>query len=603
MKLRNQILALGLVGVLMAGVVGAIGLLNANRLVTDLETSNTSATALQSSQSADMMHDAIRGDVLLALLGATTGKTAQVAEAQKALQEHSAIFTKNMDLLLSLPVSAEVKAVAAKTTPVIANYKETATKVVTLANTNAGAAQAAIPDFQRAFTELEDLMGQQSSAIEKDAQANVERTQNAASRTLTQIMIGMVLGTVVLMFASLWLAKQLAQPMAHAMEVADQLAQGDLSSHITPAGNDETQRLLDAMARMQTSFGGIVRSVKINAESVATASAEIASGNNDLSNRTEQQASALEKTASAMEELSATVKQNADSARQANQLAMSASTVAVKGGEVVGQVVETMKGINDSSRKISDIISVIDGIAFQTNILALNAAVEAARAGEQGRGFAVVASEVRSLAGRSADAAKEIKTLISASVERVEHGTSLVDQAGVTMTEVVGSIKRVTDIMGEISAASNEQAQGVSEVGAAVSQMDQTTQQNAALVEEMAAAATSLKSQAQELVQVVAVFKLNAAEHQGQGLPKAAVRSNTPKNPPYKGPERRTDGARASSGPAARAKPAAASPARAPAPAPAAKPAPAKAAAPQTVTPKISTKNTPAGGDDDWETF
>jgi methyl-accepting chemotaxis protein len=213
-----------------------------------------------------------------------------------------------------------------------------------------------------------------------------------------------------------------------------------------------------------------------------------------------------------MEQLSSTVKQNADNARQANQLAMSASTVAVQGGEVVAQVVDTMKGIVDASRKISDIIAVIDGIAFQTNILALNAAVEAARAGEQGRGFAVVASEVRSLAGRSADAAKEIKTLINNSVERVEQGTALVDQAGTTMTEVVNSIKRVTDIMGEISAASHEQSLGVGQVGEAVTQMDQVTQQNAALVEEMAAAASSLKSQANDLVSTVAVFKLGSGK-------------------------------------------------------------------------------------------
>ena len=268
--------------------------------------------------------------------------------------------------------------------------------------------------------------------------------------------------------------------------------------------------LLQALAAMQSSLSSVVTTVRSGSEGVATASAEIAQGNNDMSARTESQASALEQTAASMEELSGTVRQNADSARSANQLALSASSVAIKGGEVVAQVVDTMKGINESSRKISDIISVIDGIAFQTNILALNAAVEAARAGEQGRGFAVVASEVRSLAGRSAEAAKEIKMLINASVERVEHGTALVDQAGTTMTEVVNSIKRVTDIMGEISAASNEQALGVAQVGEAVKQMDEVTQQNAALVEEMAAAASSLKNQSSDLVDAVSVFKLGS---------------------------------------------------------------------------------------------
>jgi methyl-accepting chemotaxis protein len=293
-----------------------------------------------------------------------------------------------------------------------------------------------------------------------------------------------------------------------ALNLAKGVAAGDLSQSIVVKGDDEMGHLLQALATMQSSLSSVVTTVRSGSEGVATASAEIAQGNNDMSARTESQASALEQTAASMEELSGTVRQNADSARTANQLALSASSVAVKGGEVVAQVVDTMKGINESSRKISDIIQVIDGIAFQTNILALNAAVEAARAGEQGRGFAVVASEVRSLAGRSADAAKEIKTLINASVERVEHGTTLVDQAGTTMNEVVTSIKRVTDIMGEISAASNEQALGVAQVGEAVKQMDEVTQQNAALVEEMAAAASSLKNQASDLVQAVSVFKL-----------------------------------------------------------------------------------------------
>jgi methyl-accepting chemotaxis protein len=272
---------------------------------------------------------------------------------------------------------------------------------------------------------------------------------------------------------------------------------------------------------MQTNLAQVVANVREGSESVALVSAEIAQGNQDLSSRTESQASSLEETSASMEQLDAQVKHNADSARQANQLAMNASTVAVQGGEVVAQVVHTMKGINDSSHRIADIIGVIDGIAFQTNILALNAAVEAARAGDQGRGFAVVASEVRSLAGRSAEAAKEIKSLINASVERVEEGTELVDKAGETMTEVVTAIRQVTSLMREISAASNEQASGVAQVGEAVMLMDHATQQNAALVEQMAAAASSLKSQAHELVQVVATFKLGAAA----GAIKAAVRA------------------------------------------------------------------------------
>ena len=361
--------------------------------------------------------------------------------------------------------------------------------------------------------------------------------------TVDAVMAGRILGfslsslvLIAILLAVGWLIargilKQLGGEPAYAAEITRRLAAGDLTVDITQAHSEPTS-LLSAIHSMRDKFSGIVSQVRQGAEGVATASAEIAQGNNDLSARTESQASALEETAASMEQLSATVKQNADSAAQANQLALNASSVAVKGGAVVAQVVETMKGINDASKKISDIIQVIDGIAFQTNILALNAAVEAARAGEQGRGFAVVASEVRSLAGRSAEAANEIKSLINASVERVEHGTTLVDQAGLTMTEVVSAIRRVTDLVGEISAASSEQSAGVSQVGEAVTQMDQVTQQNAALVEQMAAAASSLKSQAQELVQVVAVFKLG--EHDGQhglALPPAAVRSHKPGAP------------------------------------------------------------------------
>ena len=290
--------------------------------------------------------------------------------------------------------------------------------------------------------------------------------------------------------------------------LANSVAQGDLSTAVRLKPGD-TASMMARLVDMQASLSRVVSSVRHGAEGVATASAEIAQGNNDLSARTEQQAAALQQTAASMEQFRATVKQNADNARQADQFAQGASSVAIKGGEVVGEVVATMRGINDSSRKIADIIGVIDSIAFQTNILALNAAVEAARAGEQGRGFAVVASEVRSLASRSADAAKQIKTLITESVDRVEQGTLLVDRAGATMTEVVNSIRRVTDIMGEITAASSEQSVGVNQIGDAVTQMDHATQQNSALVEESAAAAQSLQGQAQQLVGAVAVFKLH----------------------------------------------------------------------------------------------
>ena len=294
---------------------------------------------------------------------------------------------------------------------------------------------------------------------------------------------------------------------ADAAAMARAVSQFDLSVQVPIAPGDRSS-IMAAMGQMSEALARIVTQVRSSSDSIATGSSEIAMGNAHLGERTEQQASALQVTASSMEELSSTVQQTTDNARQANQLALEASGVAIKGGEVVGQVVETMRGINESSKKIADIIGVIDGIAFQTNILALNAAVEAARAGEQGRGFAVVASEVRSLAGRSAEAAKEIKGLIAASVERVELGSALVDQAGVTMTEVVNSIQRVTAIMGDISTASTQQSAGVAQVGDAVSQMDQATQQNAALAEQSAGAAESLKEQAQQLVQAVAVFKL-----------------------------------------------------------------------------------------------
>ncbi|VTU20217.1 methyl-accepting chemotaxis protein [Variovorax sp. RA8] len=323
------------------------------------------------------------------------------------------------------------------------------------------------------------------------------------------------------------IARSITRPLGQAVKVAETVASGDLGTRIEVQSRDETGQLMHALKNMNESLARVVGQVRAGTDTIATASGQIAAGNHDLSSRTEEQASSLEETAASMEELTSTVKQNADNARQANQLALSASEVAVKGGSVVSQVVGTMGSINASSRKIVDIIGVIDGIAFQTNILALNAAVEAARAGEQGRGFAVVASEVRNLAQRSAAAAKEIKALIDDSVDKVEEGSRQVAEAGRTMEEIVDSVKRVTDIMGEITSASQEQTQGIEQVNQAISQMDQVTQQNAALVEEASAAAHSMQEQAASLVESVRVFKLGHDEPAAMVLAHAQDKSRT----------------------------------------------------------------------------
>ncbi len=350
-----------------------------------------------------------------------------------------------------------------------------------------------------------DLLSIERRDIDRMSQAIDAANAHSFNLQLLLTVLTVLCGSIFAFFIS----RSIVRPLARAVEVAETVAAGDLSANIRVDSRDEAGQLMQALKNMNTNLAKVVGEVRTGTETIATASGQIAAGNQDLSSRTEEQASSLEQTAASMEELTSTVKQNADNARQANQLAVSASEVAVKGGSVVSQVVDTMGSINASSKKIVDIIGVIDGIAFQTNILALNAAVEAARAGEQGRGFAVVASEVRSLAQRSAAAAKEIKTLIGDSVEKVEEGSKQVAEAGRTMEEIVGSVKRVTDIMGEITAASQEQTSGIEQINQAISQMDQVTQQNAALVEEASAAAQSLQEQAGSLVQAVSIFKLD----------------------------------------------------------------------------------------------
>jgi methyl-accepting chemotaxis protein len=578
-----------LIMVLLTVVLGGVSLRQITRIHDEANvTANNDLPSLKSlSIMQNLLNDTRRAELQHVLDGTVGGKK---KEAERIASNNIKLDAegKKFEALVNSP---QEKQAWDKYIQSLKAYQETTPKFFEMSSEGFGQRDAATVylrgESRTAFRALSAVTEEMAALnVEGTIQSQANSDATYASAKLSALGIAGVaafLGAVL----GIWATRMVTKPIAFAVDAAQGFAQGDLTRQIKADGSDESAQLLHAMESMRVSLAGVVTNVRQGSESVATASAEIAQGNNDLSARTEQQASALEETAASMEELGATVKQNADSARQANQLAMNASTVAVQGGNVVGQVVETMKGINDASRKIADIISVIDGIAFQTNILALNAAVEAARAGEQGRGFAVVASEVRSLAGRSADAAKEIKTLINASVERVEQGTALVDRAGTTMAEVVDSIKRVTDIMGEISAASSEQASGVAQVGESITQMDQATQQNAALVEQMAAAASSLKSQANDLVQVVSAFKLDARDT-AIAAPRAQVRSAAPQAAPFKGAERRLEAP----------KPVAAKPVAPLRPKP-----PATKTVPPVVSVKVQPKPAPAGGDDEWETF
>ena len=451
---------------------------------------------------------------------------------------------------------------------------------------------------------MDSYLGAQREFVKMQKERALQVQTDTESRRQSNtngIFVGLAIIVAAIFSATAWLVRSIREPLEQANELAARIAQGDLSSDISTVREDEFGQLLKSLNTMNASLSTMVSQVRSSTENIAIASAEIATGNNDLAQRTEQTSSNLQATASSMDALTTTVQNSADSARQATALASNASMVALRGGEVFSQVVTTMQEIDASSKKISDIISVIDGIAFQTNILALNAAVEAARAGEQGRGFAVVASEVRSLAGRSAEAAREIKMLIGTSVDKVESGTRLVTQAGTTMNDIVQSVTRVADVIREITDAAAVQSTGISEVNTAISNLDQMTQQNAALVEESAAAAESLREQADNMKRAVSVFKVGRA---GDGLDvpsRAKVRSPIPK--PFAGSERRADGV--PKGPAARG--AAPEPAHKPAHKPPARPTAPPAAKPPAHTPQIapktSQKNTPAGGDDDWETF
>ena len=417
-------------------------------------------------------------DKIAAIQSTPTGK-----QKIKALQDASDVFEAGKEELIRLAQAGDV---------------EGATEYVLRKLTTS---QNAYLGLATAFADSQDAQ------LQAEGKKAVADGQTAIELTLVFSLIAVLLA----MIMGYFLTRSIIRPLGTAVQVAESVAAGDLTTEIRVTSSDETGQLMQGLKNMNENLLRIVTEVRSGTQAISSASSQIAAGNLDLSSRTEEQASSLEETASAMEQITATVKQNAENARQANQLAAQASRVAVEGGEVVGQVVSTMEGINVSSRKIVDIISVIDGIAFQTNILALNAAVEAARAGEQGRGFAVVASEVRNLAQRSASAAKEIKVLIDDSVSKVDNGTQLVAKAGATMAEVVSSVKNVTDIVGEISIASHEQSTGIEEINKAITQMDEVTQQNAALVQEASSAAYSLNEQAERLAESISIFKVNAA--------------------------------------------------------------------------------------------
>jgi methyl-accepting chemotaxis protein len=512
LTIKKRLLLSNLASLAFVVIVGLIGYRNVGALDNAMDAISDNGSASKAQLQADQAHDALRSDVLAAMLASTNGDADGQKQAATDAREHGALFTRTMAEMDALATNPELKKAMAQVRPDVDAYLASVNAMLKLAGSDKSAAQAGFVPFMATFHKLEKSMDDLSKLIEANSETSRKRGDEVVANSGTQILATLVLAVLVALAVGMAVARSIIGPLDEAIGVAARIATGDLGTEIAldPRDHTETGCLKRALADMRSNLHRIVTQVRASTETIATASGQIAAGNMDLSARTEMQASSLEETAASIEELTSTVKQNADNARQADQLATSALDVAGKGGEVVAAVVSTMGAIDGASRKIVDIIAVIEGIAFQTNILALNAAVEAARAGEQGRGFAVVAQEVRNLAQRSNSAAKEINALIKASVEQVNLGTRLVGEAGATMSEIVDSVTRVNDIMAEITTASAEQQSGIEQVNQAIVQIDSATQQNAALVEEAAAAAGSMREQAAGLAEVVSVFSLGA---------------------------------------------------------------------------------------------
>jgi methyl-accepting chemotaxis protein len=556
LTIQSRLITFSLLALLFTSIAGGTGYWATILQDDATEEILLNSSAIKSQLRADMMHDALRGDVLAALIAGSKKDQKDQAEIKKEAQEHKDRFVESMQSLEAAPLGNNIKKEIEKVRPYMDTYLKSVDIILGLAFTDLKTAKTRFPEFNTSFKNLETEMGLLSDLIEENSRQISAKSKAATEYVRDTIMIVTTSAWVILLVIAYFMTRAITRPLRHAVSAANAVAQGDLNQRIEVTGTDEAGQMLQAIKTMQDNlreivsndvgrildalsrgdlteritrdypgaFGqlkddanstvmklkAIIAQVKSSTDMITTAAQEIAMGNSDLSQRTEQQAASLEQTASSMTELLATVRRNTESARHANQLAHGSSDIADQSGKAVGLLVATMTAINQSSRKIEDIIRVIDGIAFQTNILALNAAVEAARAGEQGRGFAVVAAEVRSLAQRSAVAAKEIKQLITESVEKINVGTRQVKDASDEISDVVTSVQLVASLMKDITAATTEQGMSIEQVNQAITQMDNVTQQNAALVEEAAAAAESMQEQAKTLDVAMSTFKLEA---------------------------------------------------------------------------------------------